>query len=135
MKRRPISKRTRFLVLQRDGFKCIYCGAQAPAATLHVDHRRSVYDGGPDDLANLAASCSDCNLGKGRHSVYHQNANTADVSRILTALTEAHELSFLEEYFGEQANLEDAALTLHACDHHEHFEEIRREEEYLEGSW
>lgn len=59
----------RFAILLRDGFRCCYCGTPATEATLHVDHRRSVADGGGNDPSNLTTSCRDCNLGKGSRSL------------------------------------------------------------------
>ena len=63
-KRVPMSKKLRFEVFKRDGFKCMYCGAEAPQAVLHVDHIRPVSKGGTNDLLNLVSSCDGCNLGK-----------------------------------------------------------------------
>ena len=62
--RKPIGKRLRVLILERDGFRCVYCGAEASDARLHVDHRFPVKRGGPNGDWNLATACSDCNLGK-----------------------------------------------------------------------
>lgn len=64
--RKPISKRLRFEVFRRDGFRCVYCGAKGSetGAGLHIDHVLPVALGGDDSLDNLAASCPDCNQGK-----------------------------------------------------------------------
>lgn len=67
--RRPLSPRTRFDVLTRDGHRCAYCGKTATAAELHVDHRISKKDGGSDEMDNLVTACRDCNLGKSSRSV------------------------------------------------------------------
>lgn len=67
-KRVGLSPRTRFDILTRDGFRCRYCGANAPDTVLHVDHVVSRKDGGTDDRANLVTACQDCNLGKGARS-------------------------------------------------------------------
>lgn len=64
MSRKPISKRLRYAVLERDGYRCRYCGADASEAKLHVDHRTPVSAGGPDEFRNLLTACQDCNLGK-----------------------------------------------------------------------
>lgn len=64
-KRKPISKKTRFEVFKRDGFKCQYCGRSAPDAVLEVDHVIPVAKGGTNDILNLITSCRDCNNGKG----------------------------------------------------------------------
>lgn len=60
-----ISKKVRFEVFKRDGFKCQYCGRSAPDVILHVDHINPVSNGGNNDIMNLVTSCSECNLGKG----------------------------------------------------------------------
>lgn len=62
--RRPVSKRTRFEVFKRDGFRCAYCGRAPPDVLLHVDHVEAVANGGSNDQTNLVTACSDCNLGK-----------------------------------------------------------------------
>lgn len=63
--RRNLTKGLRFDVMNRDGFRCRYCGrTQASGATLHVDHVKPVSGGGTNDIANLVTACSDCNLGK-----------------------------------------------------------------------
>jgi hypothetical protein len=63
-KRKSLSKRTRFEVFKRDGFKCAYCGRTPPDVLLHVDHVEAVANGGSDDPTNLITACADCNLGK-----------------------------------------------------------------------
>lgn len=64
VKRRALSATLRFAVLQRDQFRCVYCGAEPGASGLHVDHVTPVSRGGSDDVANLVTACVDCNLGK-----------------------------------------------------------------------
>lgn len=63
-----VSKRTRFEILKRHGFRCFYCGASplqnALTVKLHADHVEPRSKGGEDDPANLVAACGDCNLGK-----------------------------------------------------------------------
>lgn len=68
-RRDPISTRTRFLVLERDNFRCRYCGASADDEALVLDHVVSVADGGSSDMDNLVAACQPCNAGKGRRSL------------------------------------------------------------------
>jgi hypothetical protein len=63
-KRKSISKKIRFEVFKRDGFKCQYCGAKSPDVLLHVDHIEPVSKGGANDVMNLITSCEPCNLGK-----------------------------------------------------------------------
>ncbi len=63
--RSPLPARLRFLVLRRDGFRCVYCGRAATGGlVLHVDHVIPKSTGGLDAEENLVTSCSDCNLGK-----------------------------------------------------------------------
>jgi hypothetical protein len=61
------SSATKFRVLERDGFKCAYCGASAAedGVKLHVDHIRSLKQHGEDTLANVITACDRCNLSKG----------------------------------------------------------------------
>lgn len=64
---RSINLRTRFLVLQRDNFKCCICGASPaknPDVTLHIDHIKPCSKGGETIIENLQTLCSECNLGK-----------------------------------------------------------------------
>jgi hypothetical protein len=63
-KRVGLSKRTRFEIFKRDGFKCVYCGATPVDRPLHVDHVEAVAEGGDNDPANLVTACDSCNLGK-----------------------------------------------------------------------
>ena len=63
-KRVGLSKRLRFEIFKRDGFRCIYCGATPVEEPLHVDHVTPVAEGGTNDVANLVTACSACNLGK-----------------------------------------------------------------------
>lgn len=60
---------TRFLVLERDGFRCRYCGLTADSVHLEIDHAISRYDRGADHIDNLVTACALCNRGKGRRSV------------------------------------------------------------------
>jgi len=66
------SLRLKFYVMQRDGFRCRYCG-KSPAThagvTLHIDHVKPRSKGGETTLENLVTACSECNLGKGDSSM------------------------------------------------------------------
>ncbi len=69
---RTISKETRALVLDRNGFTCQQCGAVAGEAhpydagrktRLHIGHVVDKSMGGSDEAGNLRAICSVCNEG------------------------------------------------------------------------
>lgn len=69
---RDISKETRALILDRNGFTCQMCGAVAgepdpgnPAqkTRLHIGHIIDKSMGGSDEASNLRATCSVCNEG------------------------------------------------------------------------
>ena len=61
----------RFGILQRDGFRCRYCGRPGSAAgvVLHVDHVVPLAAGGATTEGNLLTSCQECNLGKSTRAV------------------------------------------------------------------
>ena len=63
-KRKTLSKKTRFEVFKRDGFKCQYCGATSPEAVLEVDHIDPVSKDGADEMMNYITACKPCNAGK-----------------------------------------------------------------------
>jgi 5-methylcytosine-specific restriction endonuclease McrA len=69
---REISKETRALILDRNGFTCQMCGAVAAEphpfeldrkTRLHIGHIVDKTQGGSDDPSNLRALCSVCNEG------------------------------------------------------------------------
>lgn len=62
--RAGMSTRRRWLVLERDGHRCRYCGATPEDKQLVVDHIVPVAAGGSDEMDNLATACVDCNAGK-----------------------------------------------------------------------
>jgi 5-methylcytosine-specific restriction endonuclease McrA len=64
--RDPIRAQMRFRVLQRDNFRCRYCGrsGRAPGVVLHVDHVVPLAAGGTSTEDNLLTACEECNLGK-----------------------------------------------------------------------
>lgn len=59
-----VGKMMRFEILKRDGFRCVYCGANAVATLLEVDHVVPSSRGGTDDPSNLVTACKGCNVGK-----------------------------------------------------------------------
>lgn len=65
--RKPLSKKLRFEVFKRDGFKCQYCGCTPNQSVLEVDHINPVALGGKNEMDNLIAACFDCNRGKSKN--------------------------------------------------------------------
>jgi len=51
----------REFILQRDNYKCVYCGS---TENLQIDHIKSVYSGGENSIDNLQTLCRSCNTGK-----------------------------------------------------------------------
>lgn len=63
--RKAVNISLRFTVLERDGFRCVYCGGTpGDGYVLHVDHIIPRALGGPTEEGNLATACSVCNEGK-----------------------------------------------------------------------
>lgn len=71
MKRKSISKRSRFKIFQRDMFTCQYCWKtpEKHDVTLEIDHQISVKDWWGNEEENLITSCFDCNRWKRWDSV------------------------------------------------------------------
>jgi hypothetical protein len=59
-----VSLGLRIRILARDGYRCIYCGAQPARTRLQVDHVVPRSKGGSDAPTNLVTACTDCNQGK-----------------------------------------------------------------------
>ena len=76
VKRKAVSKKTRFEVFKRDSFTCQYCGKKAPDVVLHLEHITPVSRGGKNAITNLVTSCAECNLGKGARTLADNSAIT-----------------------------------------------------------
>lgn len=70
--KRDVPSKLRLRVLDRDKFKCVFCG-RSPAThvgvTLHLDHKVPFSAGGKTVFENLQVLCQQCNLGKGSAGV------------------------------------------------------------------
>lgn len=55
----------RFAILERDKFRCRYCGAGPDDDVLELDHIVPVSKGGQPTIDNLVTACRTCNIGKG----------------------------------------------------------------------
>lgn len=64
LRKRTVGPKLRFAVLERDGFKCRYCGRSAPEFQIVVDHVIPFSKGGECVASNLVAACVECNIGK-----------------------------------------------------------------------
>ena len=63
---RAVSQRLRNMVLARDNYTCVECGAKKEnGVKLHVDHKIPYSKGGKTELSNLRTLCETCNLKKG----------------------------------------------------------------------
>lgn len=60
------SKRRCYCILERDAFRCVYCGRSSveDGVTLHVDHVVPRISGGADVAGNMVTACKECNLSK-----------------------------------------------------------------------
>jgi 5-methylcytosine-specific restriction endonuclease McrA len=79
----PDYARGRFLIFNRDGFRCIYCGRSSfeNEAGLHCDHVVPASRGGNDVAANLVTACSRCNLEKQASTLLVVDELLAEVAR------------------------------------------------------
>lgn len=59
-----LSGSTRIRILERDGFRCVYCGRKPPEVALEVDHVLPLAKGGNSHSTNLVTACRECNNGK-----------------------------------------------------------------------
>ena len=57
--RYPIPKKVRVAVMERDGYKCVYCGS---TKNLQIDHVIPVASGGTNDVENLRVLCKKHNI-------------------------------------------------------------------------
>lgn len=64
-RRTGVPRRVRIRILERDSYRCVYCGATPLRAYLDVDHVVPRIQGGTNDPTNLVTACAACNGGKG----------------------------------------------------------------------
>ena len=97
---RAISKETRAIVLDRNGFTCQMCGAVAGEphpydptrkTRLHIGHIIDKSMGGTDSAQNLRAICSICNEGASNTTL-----TRPDLLKLLTQIRRATSLDQLE---------------------------------------
>lgn len=64
--KKKIKPGVRFRVYERDGFRCVYCGARK---NLTIDHVKAESDGGAHEAGNFVTCCKTCNSKKGTKSL------------------------------------------------------------------
>lgn len=65
-KSRAVSRKYRWHVAYRQGYKCNKCGELLHPDALDIDHVQELRAGGLDELANLCALCTNCHAKKTR---------------------------------------------------------------------
>lgn len=109
-KRVSLTKKLRFEVFKRDGFRCQYCGAAAPAVLLVVDHIHPVAEGGTNDILNLLTACQPCNAGKGKRTLSDQSVLEKQIDQ-LTELNERREqLEMMIKWKAGLSEIKDVAV-------------------------
>jgi hypothetical protein len=109
-KRQPISKKLRFEVFKRDGFKCQYCGKSAPDIVLHVDHINPVKRGGKNDIMNLITSCLECNLGKGARTIDDKSIVERQCQQLQELTERREQLRMMTKWRDEMISLEEEQI-------------------------
>ena len=94
----------RMAALERDGFKCRYCGASVTNETANMDHVIPWKKGGKSVTLNLVTACRGCNKEKGNS---HWVPNPQD-SRYRTLLTKHKKTIFICKRCNVQVNVETA---------------------------
>ena len=56
-------------VFRRDGYRCVYCGAECEPAALTVDHVQPRVRGGDSSSGNVVTACGGCNTAKGHRKL------------------------------------------------------------------
>lgn len=75
-----IPQKIRVQILERDNFKCQYCGAdlnksEEKGFPAHVDHVKSKRAGGKANPENLVSCCWECNMGKSDYDSFEYECN------------------------------------------------------------
>lgn len=63
-RKRYAPERIRHKVLDRDGYRCRYCGVEVTDKTANIDHVVPYHLGGVTTPENLVTACQDCNKAK-----------------------------------------------------------------------
>jgi len=81
----PIPKKTRATVMERDGYKCVFCGK---TRNLQIDHIMPVSTGGTNELNNLRVLCRSCNARRVMDDSFEMLRNMGDgnVGKVMSLL-------------------------------------------------
>lgn len=107
MARQPLTKKTRFEVFKRDGFKCQYCGKTSSDVVLEVDHIKPVKEGGTNEMINLITSCFDCNRGKGKTKLSDDTIAKLEQEEIKLLKAKKEQMDFYLKWKKELSNLSE----------------------------
>lgn len=66
----PASSDRRERIFERDGYRCVYCGAEPSPQEMTVDHVEPRVKGGDNSDGNLVACCRACNTEKGGRAAW-----------------------------------------------------------------
>lgn len=69
-KSRAVSRKYRWHIAYRQGYKCAHCKQLLEPDSYDIDHVEELQDGGADEIANLQALCCCCHAKKTRS--YHR---------------------------------------------------------------
>ena len=65
VERAKVSNKIRFMIYERDHYRCQICGKKFPAEELEIDHIKPIAKGGKSTIDNLQSLCKRCNYEKG----------------------------------------------------------------------
>jgi len=69
MKRIKFTKNQREIIFNKTNGHCAYCGTGIILKSMQVDHLKSLFKDGTNDINNLLPSCRPCNRRKGTFDI------------------------------------------------------------------
>jgi len=94
-KRKAVTPTLRFSILNRDRFRCQYCGKTALEAELAIDHIIPVAAGGQTVPENLVAACIRCNSGKSDKRIIEEGRSFQEIAAAKDTLEKIRELAHM----------------------------------------
>ena len=112
-----ISPRIRFKVLNRDGYKCKYCGQNSDNTVLEIDHIIPRSKGGTDSIDNLITSCRMCNLGKSDELILEYTTFDKLISDLLLSIIHSNEMFMftVKDIIKNKYNSDIRTFSKHCC--------------------